>query len=268
MLDPRRLLTFREVALAGSFSRAAAALSLTQPAVSQQMRALELQVGARLIDRGHGTFALTPAGELLLRHADAVHDRLRLAESQLAEVVDETRRQLRLAAFPSALATLVPDAIVRLGSELEVSATQGSTGEIVAAVLDGRAHVGLCFQDASLPRREHDGTRRVDVLEESMIATVGHAHRLAERKRIRLHNLARDDWLAAVPDGLIVRACRAAGFEPRVVYLMDDPMAINHFVAANLAVTLTSELLAPHFDGVAVLPLLGDPSRRAIYAVL
>src|SRR4051794_1049155 len=111
MLDPRRVLTFREVARERSFSRAAARLSLTQPAVSQQIRALEVQLGARLIERRRGLFELTPAGELLLAHADGLYDGLRLAESQLAEATHDARRQLRLAAFPSALATLVPAAL-------------------------------------------------------------------------------------------------------------------------------------------------------------
>ena len=72
MLDPRRMLTFREVARLGSFSRAAEEPSLTQPAVSQQILSLERQLGIRLIDRGPGGLALTDAGGLLLRHADAV----------------------------------------------------------------------------------------------------------------------------------------------------------------------------------------------------
>ena len=62
MLDPRRMLTFREVARLGSFSRAAEELSLTQPAVSQQILSLERQLGIRLIDRGPGGLALTDAG--------------------------------------------------------------------------------------------------------------------------------------------------------------------------------------------------------------
>ena len=80
MIDPRRVLTFREVARLGSFSRAAEALSLTQPAVSQQIAALERQAGARLLERGPGGLTLTPAGALLLEHADVVADRLDLAE--------------------------------------------------------------------------------------------------------------------------------------------------------------------------------------------
>src|SRR3989442_4241059 len=85
MLEPRRLLTFRELAHRRSFSGAAAELALTQPAVSQQIRALEIQLGERLIERGAGGFGLTETGELLLVHADRLWEQLRLAETQLGE---------------------------------------------------------------------------------------------------------------------------------------------------------------------------------------
>src|ERR687890_2165703 len=114
MVDPRRVLTFREVARHGSFSRAAEALSLTQPAVPQQVAALERQLGAQLLERGPGGLSLTPAGELLLEHADVVADRLYLAAGQLAELAGHAARELRIGAFPSALATRVPAALARL----------------------------------------------------------------------------------------------------------------------------------------------------------
>ncbi len=75
-----------------------------------------------------------------------------------------------------------------LGS-LEVTAVQGSTDELVAGVRDGSLHVALCFQDASQPRREHEGTRRVDLLEEPMVAAIGPGHRLSRRRWIRLTDL-------------------------------------------------------------------------------
>src|SRR6188472_3892629 len=129
-LDPRRLLTFREVAHRGSFSRAAEALSLTQPAVSQQLAALERQLGARLLDRGPGGVTPTALGAVLLDHADALADRLALAGTQLGELVGADARRLRIGAFPSALATIVPAAIARLREaepELEVSAIDDSS---------------------------------------------------------------------------------------------------------------------------------------------
>jgi DNA-binding transcriptional LysR family regulator len=270
MIEPRRLLTFREVARQRSFSRAAAVLSLTQPAVSQQIRALELQLGERLIERGRPGFALTPAGELLVAHADAVFDRLELAQRQLAEAAARERRILRVGAFPSVLATLVPAAIARLtaaSGPVEVSVVQGSTDELVDAVRNGRLHLALCFQDASAPRREHDGTGRVDLVEEAMIAVLARRHRLAARRRIRLADLAKDTWTAPSRRGLIERACNAAGFEPRIAYLTSDPLAINGLVGAGLAVTLTPRLLGGRLRGVSTPALTGEPVRRAIYAV-
>jgi DNA-binding transcriptional LysR family regulator len=270
MLDPRRLLTFREVAREQSFSRAAAVLALTQPAVSQQVRALETGLGTRLIDRGRGGFALTPAGELLLAHADAVSARLQLAEAQLAETIAAARAQLRIGAFPSILASAVPAAAARLQAsepELELGVIEGGTAELVAAVREGRIHVALCFQDAAEPPREHEGTRRHDLLEEPMLAAVGPRHRLAGRARIRLAELANEPWTAATRGGLIHHACVAAGFEPRIAFRTADPLAIRALVASGLAVTLTPTLLAPLLEGISTLALAGDRPRRVVYAV-
>src|ERR671920_699574 len=96
-MDPRRLLTFREVARQRSFSRAAETLSLTQSAVSQQVAALERQLGTRLLE-----------------HAGVIADRLTLADTQIAEEVAAQRRELRIGAFPSVLATIVPAAVSAL----------------------------------------------------------------------------------------------------------------------------------------------------------
>jgi DNA-binding transcriptional LysR family regulator len=270
MIDPRRLLTFGEVARQRSFSHAARALSLTQPAVSQQIRALEQQLGERLIRRGRGGFALTPAGELLAAHADALAARLALADTQLREATAEGARRLRVGAFPSVLATVVPAAIAAVRRDvdgLEVSAVQGTTEELVAGVGTGRFHLAFCFQDAGLPRREHPETDRHDLLEEPMLAAVGPDHRLAHRRRVRLAELADETWTTPSAEGLIRRACVAADFEPRVAFLTSDPLAIRALVAAGLAVTLVPQLLAGHLHGVAVIPLSGRAPRRAIYAV-
>src|SRR4051795_6674825 len=113
-MDPRRLLTFRAVAHERSFSGAARALALTQPAVSQQVAGLEREVGARLLDRRPGGLALTPAGTVLLAHADAVAERLQPGGGQRAELGAAERVRLRIGAFPTALAGLVPAAVAHV----------------------------------------------------------------------------------------------------------------------------------------------------------
>src|ERR1700716_2193693 len=109
-MDPRRMLTFRTVARERSFSRAAEKLSLSQPSVSHQVALLETEAGVRLLDRRRGGLRLTPAGEVLLEHADHLAWRLQLADMQIADLAEARRAQVRLGAFPTALAGFVPSA--------------------------------------------------------------------------------------------------------------------------------------------------------------
>src|SRR2546430_12552561 len=99
---PRRLITFLIVAHERSFSRAAEKLSLSQPSVSHQVALLETEIGLRLLDRGRGGLRLTHAGEVLLEHADHVAWRLRLADTQITDLAEERRDQVRLGSFPTA----------------------------------------------------------------------------------------------------------------------------------------------------------------------
>jgi DNA-binding transcriptional LysR family regulator len=265
MLDPRRLLTFRAVARAGSFSAAARELALTQPAVSQQVAALERELGARLLHRGPGGLTLTGAGELALEHAEALADRIALADAQLAELGDDGAA-VRVGGFPSALATIVPAAIERLVPR-RVETVEGTTEELVAGVADGSLHAALDFQDAGEPRREHPGLRRHDLLDEPFMALVGPNHRLAQRRSIRVADLAQDPWTMWSETGILRNACVAAGFEPDLRFVTRDVLAIRALVAADLAVTLTPRLLAGHLHGVRVLALRGAAPRRAVYAL-
>jgi DNA-binding transcriptional LysR family regulator len=270
MLDPRRLLTFREVARRTSFSRAAEALALTQPAVSQQVAALEREVGAPLLHRRPGGLELTDTGELLLAHADALSARLTAVDEQLSELRAERDARLRVGAFPSALATIVPDAIAaRRADEPDVAfeASEGSSGDVAAAVRDGRLHVGVCFEDAAAPPREPPDVRRHELGLEPMEAAVGPRHALAARRRVKLSALAGDIWTAPSPDHLVYRACVAAGFEPRIDYLTRDPLAIRGLVGAGLAVTLTPRLLAGQLEGIRTIRLIGEAPSRRLYAL-
>jgi DNA-binding transcriptional LysR family regulator len=272
MLDPRRLLTFREVARQGSFSRAAEALALSQPAVSQQVSALERELGTALLVRGRAGTVPSAAGELLLAHADALAARLDLADAQMDALVSGERRSLRVGAFPSALATIVPAAVRALHereTELEVAIEEGTVEELVSAVQAGRLDAVVCFQDAAAPRREHDGLRRIDLVEEPMLAIFTASHRLAGRRQIALRDLADEPWMAPSTEGMLIDACRAAGFEPRIVIHTRDPLAARAIAAAGLAVSLTPSLLERiPLPGIVTPTLRGNAPHRTLYAVL
>jgi DNA-binding transcriptional LysR family regulator len=270
-MDPRRLLTFREVARHRSFSRAAETLSLTQSAVSQQVAALERQLGTRLLDRRPDGLRLTSPGELLLEHASAIADRLTLADAQIAEEVGAARRELRVGAFPSALATIVPAAVSALlakAPDVHVSVTEGRTDALARGVRDGSLHLAVAFQDAHAARQEHPGTRRHDLFTEPMVAALPPRHRLRRRDPIALSDLAHDPWTVPSRDGLIMRACARAGFSPRIAYLSSDPLSIRAIIAAGLAVTLTPRLLATHLQGVHITTVQNQPAQRDVYALL
>src|SRR3954467_402234 len=105
-MDPRRVLTFRAVAHERSFSRAARELSLSQPSVSNQVAALERELGVALLTRGPGGLRLTAEGTILLERADAIAERFALAAAQLTGAAQGARARLRIGAFPTALAGL------------------------------------------------------------------------------------------------------------------------------------------------------------------
>jgi molybdate transport repressor ModE-like protein len=270
-MDPKRVLTFRAVARRRSFSRAARELSLSQPSVSNQVAALEREIGAQLIRREPGGLALTPAGAILLEHADAISERFRLAGAQLAELAGDERARLRIAAFPTALAGLVPNAIARLRlshPDTKLTVDEG-TDDLPERVRSGELHLAVAFQDAAEPRQEPPGLVRRDLpLRERFVIALAPDHRLAGQAAVRLADLSEDDWTAASTDGLIIRACRGAGFEPNLVSITHDQLAIRALIARGLAVTLVPQLLADPFKDLALRPIDGPAPARDVYALL
>jgi DNA-binding transcriptional LysR family regulator len=269
-MDPRRVLTFRAVAHQRSFSRAARELALSQPSVSNQVASLEREIGARLLKREPGGLRLTREGEILLEHADAIAERFQLAGEQLAAAAQGERARLRIGAFPTALAALVPAAIARVRlryPDIKVTVDEGAD-DLSARVRSGELHLAVDFQDTAEPRHEPPGVERRDLFREQFRVALAPEHRLAERPEVRLADLRDEDWTAAVTDGLIVRACRAAGFDPNLVSITRDQLAIRGLVRRGLAVTLVPQLLAEPFKDLALRPIAGTGPSRDVYALL
>jgi DNA-binding transcriptional LysR family regulator len=208
---------------------------------------------------------------VLLAHADVVAERLGLAATQIAELEAGERARLRIGAFSSSLAGIVPELVDRLrraAPDVQVLVHEGDSAALASQVLAGELHLSIAFQDASLPRREHPGLERRDVLREPFFVAVAPGHPLAARTSVELSELAADPWSAASTDGLIARACGRAGFVPRIVAVARDPVAIREFVARGTAVTLVPRLLAPALAGLAFLPIAGDRPQRDVYVLL
>ena len=234
MLDPRRVLTFREVALHRSFSRAADALSLTQSAVSQQVAALERQAGTRLLERGRGGLQGHARGRAAAR---ARQRRLRAAAARGPSARRQCDRRARRAARRR-LPKRAGDHRARSRDRcscgdhpgLRVAVEEGRLDDLAAGVRAGRLHLALGFQDAAAaPRASTTGLRRHELVEEPMVARAPAASppRAAaddDRPR-RPRGRALDRSLATTASW--PATCLAAGFQPRIAFLASDPLAIR-----------------------------------------
>jgi DNA-binding transcriptional LysR family regulator len=271
-MDPRRLLTFRAVAHERSFSRAAEKLSLTQPSVSHQVALLETGIGVRLLDRGRGGLRLTPAGEVLLEHADHVAWRLQLADTQIAGMAETHRDQVRLGCFPTALAGFVPAAIARLREahgDLQVLLSEVTPSTLEPRFLSGEFDVVVSYQDATTRRREFAGAQRIDLLQDKFYVGLPPEHRLGRASGpVQLRALAHDDWIVASRDGFLVQACRDAGFEPHIVATTSEPLATRGLIARGLGVGWVPSLLIGEHGGIAIRPVKDPIRQRDIYAML
>jgi DNA-binding transcriptional LysR family regulator len=272
MLDVRRMRVLREVALQGSFSAAAEALSFTQSAVSQQIAALEREAGTILVQRSARGVRLTEAGEALVRHADAVLARLAEAEAELEAIAGLRGGRLRLASFESAGATLMPLAIADFFKEhpgVELSMIMGEPEETEPMLKSGEVDLALGF--GSRLKKTDDGIERHFLLEDPMLLVLPRAHPLANKRNLRLADLADEAWIGGPPDcecnRLIYGACSRAGYDPRIAFQTDDYAAVQGFVAAGVGVSLIAELgLTTIRDDIVVRNLGRETPVRGIYA--
>ncbi|WP_046775871.1 LysR substrate-binding domain-containing protein [Streptomyces yangpuensis] len=287
MLDVRRLRLLRELARRGTIAAVAEALSFSPSAVSQQLGVLEREAGLPLLERTGRRVRLTPAGENLVRHAEAVLERLEQADADLAEARGGLSGALRIGAFPTATRTIVPAALVALARRhpgLEPMVHETDPAAVAHALRAGDLDVALVHAYDFVPAEREPGLTTEPLYGEAMYlaepaqgasAAAGTPGVSATSEvpgmsgapgaevcpppgqgaALRAH--AASPWITATPGTLChtmtVRACQAAGFTPRVRHLMDDFAAVLALVAAG--------------QGVAVVPQLGaaEPADPAVH---
>lgn len=268
MLQVRKLEMLLAVLNGGSFSAAAEQLHVSQPAISHALATLERQVGSPLLLRRRGGVTPTEAGELLAQHAKTVLDRLSLAAEQLRQLDDRRVTVVRVAAFGSALATLVPDTLQALRAthpDLVVEATEASTAQQLELVATGRVDLAIGYDDPDRPVA-CDALTRTNLFTEPLHAALPPEHAYADRDTVSLPELADERWLTPHPDHLLVRACQHAGFEPTIVATARDALAIRGLILSANLVTLTPQLLDPALPPVVTIPLT-TPVHRQVFAI-
>jgi DNA-binding transcriptional LysR family regulator len=274
MLDVRRMRVLREVAARGSFSAAADALAYTQSAVSQQIAALEREAGTTLVERNARGVRLTDAGRALVEHADAILARLSDAEAELEAIAGLRGGRLRLAAFPSAGASIMPEAIARFRERhpaVELTLEPAEPGPALSKLRGGEVDIALDITVSyrSLP---DDGVDRLHLLDDPMYVALPRTHPLARKRGLKLEELADESWIlgttGSCPDASIfLRSCQVAGFEPRIAFNSDDYFAMQGFVAAGVGASFIPDLaLMSVREDIVVRSLGPKPPVRQIMA--
>jgi DNA-binding transcriptional LysR family regulator len=245
-VQTQSLEVFVVVARTGSITRAAQQLSYTQSAVSRQIAALEADAGSVLFDRLPRGVALTEAGRSLLPHAESVLDRLASARRDLAAVRGLASGRLRVGAFPTAVAALVPRALAAFREahpDVDLSLVEGLTPGLLERLDAGDADVAVV---STPPDRPLDD-RRFDLhhlIDERLLVAVPRGHRLARRRTVGISELAEDSFIAgsATAEQTLLRATLPTGFQPRVDIVAAEWTGKLGCVAAGLGVALVPAL--------------------------
>src|SRR5918997_2323557 len=247
-LDPRLLRSFVGLAEELHFSRAAARLHMTQPALSQQIRRLELQLGVEVFERTRSSVSLSDGGQAILGPARSAVDAVGSVEETAAAVARGERGELRLGFSPGVhyvAQAILAEAGRRLPA-VRTRARQDSSGALASEVAEGELELALGF--CAEPRT---GIVCERLIEEPAVLAVGTGHRLASRRRpVRLDELRRETFALVDPrDGpgynrAVVARCREAGFEPRVLADPHGPMAWETAVRMDGCVGLTTRSAA------------------------
>ena len=294
MLDVTRLRVLVAVERYGSVTAAARALNYAQPSVSHHLARLEAETGIKLIQRAGRGIRLTDAGRLLAERAAEVIGRLDAAENELAAYTSQRAGRLRLAAFPSALGTIVPAAAAMLRghqSGVDLRLAEAEPPEALRMLRAGHVDVAVIFRHfpdgpgpavpgqltADFPDPladdRDDGINVTEGLRERLLLDepvhlVVSAH-AAEPPAPDLARYARHRWIAGCDRcrGPLLRHCAAAGFAPKIAFTTDDYVAAQALVAADLGVSILPALClrAARHPGVTTVPLAG--ARRHVLAV-
>jgi DNA-binding transcriptional LysR family regulator len=271
-METNLLLTFREVARRGSFTAAGETLEYTQSAISRQISALEAELGTALFDRlPRRGVRLTDAGRSLLPHAEGVLERLGTARRELAELGRLEAGELRVGAFPTANAELMPRALAAFRARhprISPRLIEGTSPRQLSRLEAGDLHLAVVSADARLPLRV-DRFELDHLLDEPMLVALPRRHRLARRRSVRLSELADESWIVGdqtVQDPLLTLAPELAE-RGRIEFVAREWTAKQGLVAAGFGVTLVPALAVSTVrSGVVLVALHGDDApARAVY---
>lgn len=265
MIDVRRLRLLLELTRRGTITAVADALAYTPSAVSQQLAALEREAGVPLLERTGRRVALTPAGSVLAGYAESVLAVLEEASAALAATRDSLHGPLRIGAFPTAARAILPGALVALGRDhpaVELMVTELDPVAVPDALRTEALDVALTFTYDYVPTPPDPALDTEPLLDEAVYLAT------ADALRTSIGDWSDAPWIAGSPGtmchALVVRACQACGFTPRIRHYADDFATVLALVAAGQGVSLIPQLGATDAPSAVTLTALMSRRRTGI----
>ncbi|MET7367785.1 LysR substrate-binding domain-containing protein [Streptomyces sp. NPDC005566] len=266
----QQLTYFVAVAEAKHFTRAAEEVHVSQPSLSQQIKALENELGAELFSRARGNIALTDAGEALLPLARRILADADTARHEVQELVQLRRGRIRLGATPSICTGLLPDmlrAFHDLHPGVQLLIEEGGSHDLVRGL--ARGALDLAFLVLPLPAASPALTT-VELLQEDLVVLSSPARPAPGHEgSVRIADLA-DEPMVMFRHGydlreLTVAACRAEGFEPSFTVEGGEMDAVLGFVRAGLGIAVVPRMVAVRAGrDLRTTPLASPGLRRTI----
>lgn len=270
MLDIRKLRLLRELAHRGTIAAVADALAYTPSAVSQQLSALEREVGRELLTRTGRRVSLTAAGQLLAAHTEAILGEMERAQAALANSGSGLSGRVNLGSFPTAMSSIVLPTmaeIARAEKELELAVTEIDPALVPGRLRGNQLDIALIHEYDNVPAAWGLGIETEPLREEPVYLASARVSSAAGIDAVRAHRESR--WIVGNPGTLChtmaVRTCQSQGFDPHVAHQVDDFSVVVQLVAAGAGVALIPELaLGGDLGSVTLTPL--PIARRTLVA--
>src|SRR5919201_1696350 len=193
MLDVRRLRMLRELSLHGTIRAAAGALSFTPSAVSQQLSALERELGIELLERRGRSVHLTPAARALVERTEQILVQLAAAEDEARAIASATETPLRVASFPSAAATILADAVRDNGFQVHILEADPRLG--LSRLRAGEVDLAILWEYDFVPIEPGAGIELAPLLDDPIQVVLPASHPAAARPALELADLAQEAWV-------------------------------------------------------------------------